>query len=149
MDPGSIAVLAAVLVTLAASIAGLAWADIKIRRAREQAKLNERYRAADEDHRAQNLRRIAISVALQGSASQLCRRHHEATTRLTRRLELVGLDPRMLALDYEPEFHSMQTCCWLCDRRGRCAHDLAYAPMSNSWERYCLNVQAIRALAGD
>jgi hypothetical protein len=160
MDPASIAMLAAVLTTLAASIAGLTWAGLRIRRAREKARLAERHRTVGQDHwtdenrplsrldrhRANHMGRIAVDIALQGSAHESCRRHHEATTRLTRRLELVGLDPRMLALEYVPEFHHMQTFCSLCDRRGRCAHDLAYAPKSSSWERYCLNVQAIRAL---
>jgi hypothetical protein len=65
------------------------------------------------------------------------------------------LKSRMTALDLDcqevarlaPEtLHDLQRLCSLCNRRKRCARDLARAPLDPCWKDYCPNVVTLSAL---
>lgn len=65
---------------------------------------------------------------------------------LLQRMAALDLDCKEVARLEPATLHDLQRLCALCNRRKRCAHDLARAPLDPSWKDYCPNVATLLAL---
>jgi hypothetical protein len=65
---------------------------------------------------------------------------------LTSRMMALDLDCQEVARLVPETLHDLQRVCTLCNRRKRCARDLAHTPLDPSWKDYCPNVATLLAL---
>ena len=65
---------------------------------------------------------------------------------LLQRMAALDLDCKEVARLEPATMHDLQRLCTLCNRRKRCAHDLAHAPSDPNWKDYCPNVATLLAL---
>jgi hypothetical protein len=159
MDTASIAILAAILTMFAAFIAGVIWAELQSKIAQREAAAAKHERSAGlwnwlveefpggelSSLSAFEVGRIANDLGVTTSElRELSRKGSDASSRLVRRLEALGLDSEKVARENPLEFRDMQRLCALCDRHGRCARDLSRDPGSDVWQLYCPNAGTIR-----
>ena len=65
---------------------------------------------------------------------------------LRTRMTALDLDCQEVARLVPETLHDLQRVCTLCNRRKRCARDLAQAPLDPRWKDYCPNVATLLAL---
>jgi hypothetical protein len=94
------------------------------------------------------IERIANDVGV--SASELCalaKRGPQSADLLLRRMEALDLEQNEVAQVERATFQDLQRACSLCDRKRRCACDLARKPFDPSWKDYCPNAQTLTVLS--
>jgi hypothetical protein len=90
-----------------------------------------------------------IAKDLGVSSAELCslaRSDAKSADPLTSRMTALDLDCQEVARLMPETLHDLQRLCTLCNRRKRCARDLARAPLDPGWKDYCPNVATLLAL---
>src|SRR5262245_16037202 len=79
----------------------------------------------------------------------LAAKRPDAADLLSRRLAALQLDAGRPAVGAGPVLRDLQRLCTMCKSKGRCARGLAEHPMSEEWQDYCPNADAIKLLVAD
>lgn len=77
---------------------------------------------------------------------KLARSDSRSADLLLRVLGVLDLDCKEVARLMPETMHDLQRLCSLCNRRKRCAHDLARTPLDPRWRDYCPNAATLLAL---
>jgi hypothetical protein len=81
-----------------------------------------------------------------GEFRQLVRRSPGSADLLLKRMAALDLDKNEVR-KLEPEvFRDLQRVCSICQRHGRCKHDLMRDPSDPAWKSYCPNVETLMGL---
>lgn len=87
-------------------------------------------------------RDLGTSVA---ELRQLARYDPDQEDLLRSRMVALGLDPVELARSEGAVVRDLERLCTMCERRTRCARDLASAdPVSDDWQDYCPNAGMLK-----
>lgn len=76
----------------------------------------------------------------------LARSNEKSADLLISRMTALDLDCREVARLMPETLHDLQRLCTLCNRRKRCARDLARGALDPCWKDYCPNVATLSAL---
>ena len=76
----------------------------------------------------------------------LARSDAKSADLLMQRMAALDLDCQEVARLVPETMHDLQRLCSLCNRRKRCARDLAHVPLDPCWKDYCPNVATLSAL---
>lgn len=76
----------------------------------------------------------------------LARLGPDAADLLPRRLAALGLNSDVVMRAEPRTVQDLQRVCSLCECKKQCARDLAQGSTDPAWERYCPNVETLKAL---
>ena len=99
-----------------------------------------------EDELKRTARHLGIPI---GQLRWIARYSPDPAALLERRMEALCLDPNEVAHTEPLTFRELQRHCAKCERRGRCALDLADRfsdPAWQNWEDYCPNAATLKML---
>jgi hypothetical protein len=81
-----------------------------------------------------------------GEFCKLVRRGSGSADLLLKRMAALDLDKNEV-LKLEPHvFRDLQRVCTMCERQGRCKHDIARDPSDPAWKNYCPNSETLMDL---
>ena len=65
---------------------------------------------------------------------------------LLQRMQVLGLDPKVVGAEQTADMRDLQRCCSCCDNKPECGHDLDNHPQDSRWRNYCPNSHTLAAL---
>lgn len=88
-------------------------------------------------------REAGVTVA---ELKTLARLGPDAADLLPRRVAALGLNSNEVMRAEPRTVQDLQRVCSMCECQKQCARDLAQNPTDRTWEKYCPNVETLKAL---
>lgn len=88
-------------------------------------------------------REVGVTVA---ELKALARLGPDAADLLPRRVAALGLNSDEVMRAEPRTVQDLQRVCSLCECQKQCARDLAHNSTDSAWEKYCPNVETLKAL---
>jgi uncharacterized protein YjiS (DUF1127 family) len=81
-----------------------------------------------------------------GELRVLAAKRPDAAGLLYQRLASLNLDAKKIAITEGAVLRDLQRLCTICERKGRCARDLANHSSTPDWQVYCPNASTLAAV---